>query len=177
MKIFNKLYIETLNHSNNVAILALKLGEALDLNENDLDLLLLGALFHDVGKTFIPAEILGKKERLNQKEMDTIRTHSQIGYDYMKAYSTLSQPSLDIIIEHHERLDGQGYPNRKIDNEINILSKIVAICDVYDALVSERAYKDVISSVKAVQIIKKGKNTQFDDNLVDIFTEKVIPQL
>lgn len=175
--LFKGLDKDTLNHSLNVAELSVLLGVAAGLSEDEIYNLYLGALFHDIGKSFIPQGILNKKGRLTKEEMDIMKTHSRLGYDYMKSNSTLPQNSLDIILGHHERLDGQGYPNKKLSNELSTMVQIVSICDVYDALVSKRAYKDAMSTEKAISILNEGRGIQFNGQLLDLLVEEVLSKL
>ena len=174
LKRFDK---STLNHSLNVSKLSVLMGKAAGLREEGICELSSGALFHDIGKLFIPNEILNKKGKLTEEEMGTMKAHSQLGYDYMKANSNLSQNSLDIILDHHEKLNGLGYPNNKPSHELSIMVQIVSICDVYDALVSERAYKNAMSTEKAISILNEGRGIQFDGGLLDLLTEEVLPYL
>lgn len=168
---------DTLNHSLNVAELSVLLGVAAGLSEDEIYNLYLGALFHDIGKSFIPKGILNKKGRLSKEEMDIMKTHSRLGYDYMKANSNLPQTSLNIILHHHERLDGLGYPANKHNSELSAKIKIVSVCDVYDALVSERAYKDAMSTEKAIKILNEGRGIQFDGQLIDLLEKQVLSKL
>lgn len=172
--ILQKLDKETLKHSLNVAGLALSLGEAANLSNEALMELTIGALFHDIGKIFIPKAVLFKKGRLTQEEMSIMKTHSILGYNYMKAYSDLSENSLKVILDNHERIDGSGYPNGKKDDEISYFAKIVSICDVYDALVNKRTYKESMSKTDAIAILNEGRGSEFDSDLLSLFIQEVV---
>ena len=158
--ILNKLDRATLVHSRNVLKLSKMLGKAVGLNSAQMKDLHMGALFHDVGKVFIPKKILHNTDKLTDEEFKIMKTHSKLGYKYMKDNSNLSDESLKIILEHHERPDGKGYPDNKTDDKLSILSKIVSVCDVYDALVSKRSYKKAFSTEKAVGILNDIKGSQ-----------------
>jgi len=175
--ILNKLDRATLVHSRNVLRLSKMLGKAVGLNSAQMKDLHMGALFHDVGKVFIPKKILNNTDKLTDKEVETIKTHSKYGYEYMRDNSNLSDESLKIILEHHERPDGKGYPDNKTNDELSILSKIVSVCDVCDALVSKRPYKKAFSMEKAIEILNDVKGSQLDENLVDLLCCKVVPLL
>ena len=175
--VLNKLDRATLVHSRNVLKLSKMLGKAVGLNSAQMKDLHMGALFHDVGKVFIPKKILNNTDKLIDKEVETIKTHSKYGYEYMRDNSNLSDESLKIILEHHERPDGKGYPDNKTDDKLSILSKIVSVCDVYDALVSKRSYKKAFSIEKAFEILNDAKGSQLDENLVDLLCCEVVPLL
>jgi HD-GYP domain-containing protein (c-di-GMP phosphodiesterase class II) len=175
--ILNELDRATLVHSRNVLKLSKMLGKEVGLNSAQMKDLHMGALFHDVGKVFIPKKILNNTDKLTDEEFEIIKTHSKYGYEYMKDNSNLSDESLRIILEHHERPDGKGYPDNKTNDELSILSKIVSVCDVYDALVSKRSYKKAFSVKKAIGILNDIKGSQLDENLVDLLCCKVIPLL
>lgn len=165
-----KLFDEyTFEHSVNVAILSLIMGVSLDLNENELYELGIGALLHDIGKVFIPNEILNKKGRLEKEEFNTIKEHSSLGYNLLKNNELISRNSLNAIIDHHERWDGSGYPNNKKKEEISLFGRIVGICDVYDALTSNRVYKNAVLPSEAMECIIGGSGTDFDFELVKVF--------
>lgn len=173
--IMNKLHRATLAHSINVIKLSKMLGKEVGLNSAQMKDLRMGALFHDVGKTFIPKKILNSTDKLTDEEFEIIKTHSKYGYEYMRDNSNLSYESLRIILEHHERPDGKGYPDNKTNDELSILSKIVSVCDVYNALVSKRPYKKAFSMEKAMEILNDVKGSQLDENLVDLLCCKIIP--
>lgn len=175
--ILNELDRATLIHSRNVLKLSKMLGKAVGLNSAQMKDLHMGALFHDVGKVFIPKKILNNTDKLTDEEFEIMKTHSKLGYEYMKDNSNLSDESLKIILEHHERSDGKGYPDNKTNDELSILSKIVSVCDVYDALVSKRSYKKAFSVKKAIGILNDIKGSQLDENLVDLLCCKVVPLL
>lgn len=173
--ILNKLYRATLEHSRNVLKLSKMLGLAVGLNSAQMKDLHMGALFHDTGKIFIPKKILNNTDKLTDEEFEIVKTHSKHGYEYMKDNSNLSDESLRIILEHHERPNGKGYPDNKTNDELSILSKIVSVCDVYNALVSKRPYKIALSMDKAIEILNDVKGSQLDENLVDLLCCKVLP--
>lgn len=172
-----KLDKYTLEHSKDVLKLAYLLGKAAELSNEDMAHLLLGAVFHDVGKQFIPQEILCKPGKLTHQEFEVVKQHPKLGYDFMQKNSKLPEPALNIILEHHERIDGTGYPNKSKGAELSVMSKIVSICDVYNALVSDRVYRLAMSTKKALAILDSAKGSQLDSNLVELFKNKVVSEI
>ncbi|WP_066500699.1 HD-GYP domain-containing protein [Abyssisolibacter fermentans] len=165
----------TLQHSINVAVLSLILGISLNLNKSDLRDLCLGAILHDIGKTMIPKEILQKNGPLTKEEFDIVKTHPQIGYDYLKDCSNISGKARIIALHHHEKYDGTGYPQSLVRNDINKLARIVTIADVYDALTSDRPYRLAMPPNAAIEYLMAGGGTSFDFDMVKIFISKIIP--
>lgn len=156
-------------HCINVCILALSFGRCLELNKNDLSELGLGALLHDLGKMKVPLEILNKPARLTPEEYEQMKQHPSAGYDMIKLHDDMSPVSLDIIKHHHERKNGQGYPDQLLEYNIPLLTQIVAIVDVYDAITSDRCYHDGITPYDALNDIYHWAKNDFDLQLVERF--------
>lgn len=165
----------TYKHSVNVAVLSLVLGIELGLNKNELYDLCIGAMLHDIGKSFIPKEILLKKEKLTQQEIETIKEHVKKGYDHLKERYDLKGSVKLIAFQHHERLDGSGYPNGYREDKINKLAKIVAIADTYDEMISDTPYKKAVPPNEAIEFIMGSGGRSFDFTMVKVFSKKVIP--
>ncbi|MDD7795141.1 HD-GYP domain-containing protein [Clostridium sp. 'White wine YQ'] len=165
----------TYQHCVNVAVLSLVMGVALKLPRSDLQDLCIGALIHDIGKVCIPKEIILKDAELTEQEFNIIKTHPQKGYDYIGSTTELSSVAKMIILQHHEKEDGTGYPFGLTGNEVNPLVKIVAIADVYDALTSDRPYKKAATPNEALEYIMANVGTHFDINYVDLFTKIIVP--
>lgn len=146
----------TYTHCVNVAIMSCALAQKMGFNYEDLKKIVTGALLHDIGKIMIPKDILNKSGPLTPDERMVIETHCQIGYDIIKNNPTLSPVSKVIILCHHEREDGKGYPLCK-GEDLHIGTKIVAVADVFDALVSNRPYRDAFPVNLALSILKKEK--------------------
>ncbi len=164
-------------HSTRVSALALALLEymadtgLLDGqcgDENRIEDIYLGALVHDVGKIGIPDSILLKKGKLTDEEFDTIKSHPVIGRDIMGT-AGLPQAAIDVMIQHHERFDGSGYPYGLKGKEISLGGRIVAVADVYDALTSDRPYRKGWSSKKTCDFIRSKQGTDFDPDIVAAF--------
>lgn len=166
----------TYQHCVNVAILSLVLGIRLKLTRQELYDLCVGALLHDIGKVFIQESILQKPGKLTPDEFAIIKEHTTKGYDYLKGYSSdITAPARIIALQHHEKANGNGYPEKKTGDKINKLSRIVTICDVYDALTSDRPYRRAMSPNEAIEFIMASGGTQFDYQMVKVFAKTIIP--
>lgn len=164
----------TYRHSVSVATFSLAIGISINLTIKDLKELFIGALLHDIGKLFIPSSILLKKGSLTKEEFEIMKSHPRKGYNYLILKNLgISNKALRICLEHHERMDGTGYPNNLKENEIGILSKIVSIADVYDALTSNRSYRAPLSTTEALDYIKLNINSTFDEILSKIFSKLI----
>ncbi|MBZ9689653.1 HD-GYP domain-containing protein [Clostridium estertheticum] len=165
----------TYQHSVNVAVISLVLGVQLQLNQNDLYTLCMGALIHDIGKVLIPKDIVLKPGTLTHEEFEIIKQHTTKGYDYLKGCLDISAPARIVALQHHEKMDGRGYPDNVKNKSINRFARIVAIADVYDALTSDRPYRKAMSPNDAVEYILAHGDTQFDYEMVKAFSKAVVP--
>lgn len=165
----------TYQHCVNVAIISCIIGMELQLNKKELYDLCMGALMHDIGKVLIPKEILLKQEPLSEEEFNKIKQHTVLGYDYLKGSLEISPASRIIALYHHERIDGNGYPENRGGAGISTLAKIVAVADVYDALTSDRPYRKSLCPNDALEYIMAGCSIQFDYNIVKAFSRVVVP--
>ncbi|MCY6485266.1 HD-GYP domain-containing protein [Clostridium aestuarii] len=165
----------TYQHCVNVAVLSLILGIQLQLKKSELLNLSIGALLHDIGKVMVPKEILNKEGPLNSEEFELIKQHTSKGYKYLTGNINIPAPARVIVLQHHEKVDGSGYPEGRKGNRISKLSKVVAVADVYDALTSDRCYRRALSPNEAVEYILGSAQTQFDYEIVKAFASAVIP--
>ena len=165
----------TYQHCVNVAVLSLVLGIQLQMNKYDLLDLCVGALVHDIGKAFIPKEILLKPAPLSDEEFKIAKQHTNKGYEYLRGILDISSKSRIVALQHHERVDGKGYPEKRKGNEINYLARIVAIADVYDALTSDRPYRRALSPNEAMEYIMANSNMHFDFTMVKAFSKAIVP--
>jgi len=165
----------TYQHSVNVAVISLVLGVQLQLNQKELYTLCMGALIHDIGKIFIPIDIVLKPGPLTDEEFGIIKEHTTKGYNYLKGCLDISVPSRIVALQHHEKMNGCGYPDNIKDKSINRFARIVAIADVYDALTSDRPYRKAMCPNDAVEYILSHGNTQFDYEMVNAFSKAVVP--
>ena len=157
-----------LEHSLNVAILLANFAKHLGMTDNEVNELSYAGFLHDLGKIMIPDEILHKPGRLTDEEMDIMKGHVQHGVDHL--LETDIQPHLiQAVAEHHERLDGLGYPQGKKGDEISMAGRMLAIADMYDALTADRVYKSGMSSQKAFSILMSEAPTRLDMYLVQQF--------
>ena len=166
----------TFAHSVNVAILAAMLGLLLHYTRQDLGLLTLGALLHDLGKIRVPSDILNKSSRLDQDELSVIQSHPMDGAKRIQEMAhLLPQPAVlaQIAAQHHEHVDGRGYPNHLTGDKIHRFAKIVAIADVYDALTSERPYKKAYTPSVTYNIMVNVNKGQFEPDMLKLFFNNV----
>lgn len=162
----------TFLHSVSVCALMINLARTLGLNEQTTKAMGVAGMLHDIGKMSIPAEILNKPARLNDQEMNVVRNHPERGYEIL-LQSGIEQPlALDVCLHHHEKIDGTGYPNRMSGDDISLASRMAAICDVYDAITSQRAYNSPFSASEALAQMVKWKG-HFDQLLLKSFVESL----
>lgn len=157
-----------LEHSLNVAILLANFASFMGMSEEEVQDLSYAGFLHDLGKINIPDEILHKPGRLTDAEMDVMKSHVNHGVDYLQN-TDVAQPLIQAIGEHHERLDGLGYPAGKKGDEISTAGRMLAIADMYDALTADRVYKSGMSSQKAFSILMSDAPTRLDASLVQQF--------
>jgi putative nucleotidyltransferase with HDIG domain len=161
----------TFEHSARVAAVSLQLAEGMGLSGAELVVLRRAGLLHDVGKIGVPDKILAKAGPLNEEEWSAIRRHPVIGYDMLKDVPFL-QPSLDPIRHHHERWDGEGYPDKLKGAATSQLARIVTLADAFDAMTSDRPYRKGFSFEFAARTIVSEAGRQFDPAVVEAFTAK-----
>jgi len=157
------------DHAINVAILSIMTGIVSGFNKQALRTIAMGAILHDVGKLFVNQDVLNKPGPLTQDEFSMIKHHCRLGFDVLKKTPDVLEASALVTLNHHERVDGKGYPNGLSDKEIDLNSKIVGVADVFDALTSDRVYSKKISPYLAMQHIVQQAGTQFDAELVNRF--------
>jgi putative nucleotidyltransferase with HDIG domain len=160
----------TMNHSENAAKYAVEIAEKMNLKKDLCNVIHTGGLLHDIGKIGIPEYILLKPGKLTDDEYNTIKTHPTIGYEMIKHISTFRENGvLDIVLYHHERYDGKGYPKGLKGNEIPLVARIVAVADTFDAMSSKRVYREELDLDHVLNTIRNNKGTQFDPEIVDVF--------
>jgi len=164
--------IYTRGHSDRVAYFAEKIAIAMDKDKEFCERVRLAGLFHDVGKIGIPDEILISDRRLTEKEFDIIKEHPQKGYEILSVVAHYKKIA-GIVLEHHERIDGKGYPNGLKGAEISEEARIVSIADAFDAMISIRRYCSAISIEDAKKQLVQYKGTQFDAQIVDVFLDVI----
>lgn len=155
----------TAGHQRQVADWASRIGRRLGLSDEELRDLRLGAALHDIGKIAIPSEILARPGRLSIPERQIVESHCQVGYDIVRE-ADLPDSVTDIVLHHHERLDGSGYPDRLIGNQISLGAQIVAVADVLDAMSSHRPYRPALGLSVALDEIINHQGTLYHSDAV-----------
>lgn len=155
----------TLNHSINVCILALSLGAALGLDAESLKSLGLSALLYDLGKVRIPEGILNKEGPLTADEWHVVKSHATEGADLLKRIQLVDQMPMIVAYEHHQRHDLKGYPELREPHEQHLFSKVVALCDAYDAMTTRRPFRREIRPDKALAVLMQGRSKAYDPSV------------
>jgi HD-GYP domain-containing protein (c-di-GMP phosphodiesterase class II) len=158
----------TSGHCQRVSDMSARIGERMGLEEWVVIYLKWAAMVHDIGKIGIPEEILNKEGKLTPYEIDIMRQHPALGASIIKDIP-FGDRVLDGVLHHHERLDGKGYPLGISGDDIGIQARIIAVCDVWDALTSNRSYRDALPHHAALKIMEEGRGTQFDSIILDHF--------
>ncbi len=161
---------ETSAHSHRMEIMALKMGEALELSVQELNALSSLADLHDLGKIAIPEQVLLKEGPLTEEEWEKIKRHPDIGFKIASSSPKLSKIA-EGILAHHEHWDGSGYPHGLKGEEIPLLSRIITIADAFDVMTTGRSYKAAVDKKEAIEEIERCSGTQFDPTLVRCFLE------
>jgi PAS domain S-box-containing protein/putative nucleotidyltransferase with HDIG domain len=165
----------TAGHQRRVATLARSIAVEMNLPADQIDGIRTAAIIHDLGKIAIPSEILNKPTKLTQLEVNFIRIHSQLGYDILKDIE-FPWPVADVVLQHHERMDGSGYPKGLKGDNILLEARILTVADVVEAMASHRPYRPSLSIEAALKEIKKNKGILYDDIVADaclrLFSEK-----
>ncbi len=179
----------TSNHCRKTAYYAMKLGYAMRLNEKEMTALELSAALHDIGKINIPDSILLKPDVLTENEYEIVKKHSIWGaeiFEYVfsdeevddwmrKEFKRETIFVTKTIRHHHERFDGKGYPDGLKGDNIPIYSQIISVADTYDAMTSDRPYRQAMEMKKALDVLNSEKGKQFRPQMIDIFINSVIP--
>lgn len=158
----------TKNHSENVATISKQIALAMGLPPNEVANIYFAGLVHDIGKTVIPCDIINKKGKLSLSEFDLIKKHSYFGYEALSKTASLKLIA-ELVLHHHERYDGQGYPSNLSGEDIPIGARILCVADAYDAMTNDRPYRKAISKKEALLELRRCAGTQFDKNIVEVF--------
>ncbi len=165
----------THTHSLNVSVYALCLGAELQLKKERLTALGKAALLHDIGKSRIDPKIVNKKGALTDDEYETMKKHPDYGYILAKKYNITDKDILDGIKHHHEKIDGLGYPNHLKKDQLGLFPRVISVCDVFDALTTQRSYKKAMHSYDALMLMKTNMNSHFDNNILNSFIKMLHP--
>ncbi len=162
----------TAGHQRRVAILAKMIAEEMNMPAKKIRGIYFAGLIHDMGKIHIPAEILSKPTKLTEIEYALIKTHPQVGYDIIKSID-FPWPIAQMIYQHHERLDGTGYPQGLDESNILIESQVISIADVVESMASHRPYRPSLGSASALEEINKSKGIKYNEEIVEICTNLI----
>lgn len=160
-------------HSRRVSEICVAIGQAMHMNEEDINKLRIIGLIHDIGKIGIDERILNKPAKLTNRECKIMKQHSEIGFRILSANKQTSELAF-YVLSHHESLDGTGYPNGIKGDNISIYTRILTLADSYDAMTKDRPYRKGLSDDEAIAEIKKCSGTQFDPDIVDVFVNNVL---
>ncbi len=163
----------TSSHSENVAKLARKLAQAMGFSREKETIVYYTALIHDIGKIKVPAEYLDKTTSLTFEEYNLIKKHPEWGAQALNHSGNLDEVA-KYILHHHEFYDGNGYPDQISKEEIPLVSRMISVCDAYDAMTNDRPYRNAYTKGYAIQELMRCKGKQFDPNIVDIFIDNVL---
>ncbi len=163
----------TFAHSVNVCSFAILIGMSCSLRRDQLRELAIGALMHDLGKTLVPSDLLKKPGPLSPAEYEQVQEHASAGFEILRRQGEIGLLSAHIAFQHHERMDGSGYPRGLAGSEIHLYGRIVAVADVYDALVSDRAYRPRFLPHRAAELLLEQNGQFFDAEIVHRFLQQV----
>lgn len=162
----------TFGHQNRVSELSVAIARKFGKDNDFVKGLKLSAIIHDIGKIFIPSEILNRPGKLSPEEFNLIKTHSKVGYDIIKDIE-FPWPVKEIVLSHHEKLDGSGYPIGLLENEICEEAQILAVADVVEAVSSHRPYRPALGIEKGLEIIQEGDKTQYNSDVINACRELI----
>ena len=164
---------QLIQHSRRVSELCVRIGKAMGLDKQTVIELKIAGMLHDIGKVYVPSEIINKPEKLDQASLQIVRTHTLLGYEILKGikeYKNIAKYARS----HHERIDGKGYPDGLVGDNIPLGSRIIAVADAYEAMTESRPYRASLCQKDAIKELVLNAGTQFDANIVNVFIEKVL---
>lgn len=167
----------TYQHNIGVGILSTLIGRWLELSEQDLEVLSIAGTLHDVGKVYIPAEILNKPGKLTAEEYDLVKQHSWYGYELLSRIPDLDPRIPLAALQHHERNDGLGYPYGVKEHEIELFSKIIAVADIFHAMSSRRSYHEPRAFYQIVEQMRNGIFGLLDPLIVTLFLDRIMDKM
>jgi putative nucleotidyltransferase with HDIG domain len=156
----------TAGHQQKVADLATAIAREMKLEETRVDNLRMAAIIHDIGKMYVPSDILSKPGKLSDIEFSLIKTHSQYGFDIVKGMDFPCNVA-KVVLQHHERLDGSGYPNQLKGDDTLLEAKILVVADVMEAMAADRPYRPALGVDKAIEEISRNRGRLYDPVVVD----------
>ncbi|MFC5702498.1 HD-GYP domain-containing protein [Cohnella faecalis] len=169
MELLRDRHEETYRHCVRVSLLGEKLARSLRMSEQDIEALVRGCLLHDVGKLLVSLAILDASGPLDERQWDEMKRHPRIGADILESMG-LRGEIIDLVLHHHERWDGQGYPSGLHKEEIPYGARICAVVDAFDSMMSDRPYRQGKTVSEALEELRKHAGTQFDEAIVESFS-------
>jgi len=169
-KMDNYLY----EHAVNTAVLSLLIGLELKMREDELRRMIMAALLMDVGNNLIKQELLNKPDKLDPKEYREIQSHVEKGFEFIREHSDVPVHIRNIVLQHHERYDGSGYPKGLKGDLIDKIARIIAVADTYDALTSDRPFRPAFDPSAALEKIMSDAGKKFDFEIVNVFSKRVL---
>ncbi|MFB0828024.1 HD-GYP domain-containing protein [Brevibacillus laterosporus] len=160
-------------HSFHVMIYSVLVGLRMGLNKQQITDLGLGALLHDVGKLLIPTQIIQKPDSLTNEEYDIMKTHASKGFALLRRLPAIPEIVAQCAYQHHERMDGNGYPHNLQEKDIHLFAKIIGVCDVFEALTSQRVYRKPMLPHDAMEFLFAGSGTQFCQKVLQAFRNSI----
>lgn len=163
----------TYMHSIAVCALMIALSKQLGLNDAQIRDAGLAGLLHDIGKMMVPADILNKPGKLTDDEFISVKEHPEAGYNMLLEVKGISDVALDVCLHHHEKMDGSGYPDRLVGEQISLFARMGAVCDVYDAITSDRPYKQGWCPAESLRKMAEWSKGHFDEKVFQAFVKSI----
>jgi putative nucleotidyltransferase with HDIG domain len=160
----------TFQHSESVAAHSVRIARRLMLPDKEVDLIRLAARVHDLGKIAVPDEVLHKQGRLTEAEFDLMKKHPETGAEILAKFPEYRR-GRELVLSHHERMDGLGYPHGLVGGAIALGARIIAVADSWDAMTSDRPYRKALDAEVALAELLRGRGTQWDTAVVDAFAQ------
>ncbi len=161
-------------HSFQVTLYSIAIAKELGYLAEDLRLIGIGALLHDIGKLMVPKEVLTKPEHLSSEEFETMKQHTRYGFNLLRNLHSISLIVAHCAFQHHERIDGSGYPRGLVDFEIHPFAKIIGVADVFDAVTTSRVYREKMLPSQGLAILEAGAGTIYDARIVKALKGSVV---
>ncbi|MDV6347332.1 HD-GYP domain-containing protein [Nitrosomonas sp. Is35] len=163
----------TYMHSVAVCMLMVALGRQMGLDEAQIRQAGTAGLLHDIGKMVIPNEVLNKPGKLTDEEFAVMKSHPERGWEILKSCYQVHETTLDVCLHHHERVDGKGYPEKLSGDALTLFARMGAVCDVYDAISSDRCYKPAWSPAESIRKMASWKDGHFDETIFQAFVKTI----
>ena len=163
----------TYHHSLSVAVLSIAIGQSMGFQQDTMRLIGRSAIMHDIGKMFVPIEIINKPSKLTDSEFAIIKEHPRSGYDYLVAGDIGDDAVRQGVLQHHEKIDGTGYPDGITGENMLLISNVISVADVYDAVTSYRSYRTPMPPADALELIMGNVGVAFEYDIVKAFIDKL----